>query len=435
MKKTLLLSLGAFSLIAANPAIAEDTNLPSREELWEMIQMQQKQIEALQSNAQLQDQKIVQTETKVEKTVKKVEKTAEIAEQTQETVASIDTTSIKPASGNGWWDRTSIGGYGELHYNGGNVDEIDFHRFVLNFNHNFNDDIRLLSELEIEHSLIGDGREGDVVLEQALLEFDLTKDNAHKAQAGIFLLPLGLLNEVHEPPTFFGVERNIVETQIIPSTFSEAGVQFLGNLGETGFSYNAAAHSSLSVDPANFDIRGGRNRIAEAEATDVALTGRVRWTGYPGVTLGLGGQYQSDITQDANDDEQVGATLVEAHADIRQGGWGLRALYARWDISGEVAAALGADEQTGWYVEPSYRFEVPFGYDDGYGELGLFARYSEVDENKGSNAIDGKTEQWDIGMNYWPIPNVVVKADYNFINGANQGNDDSRLNLGIGYQF
>lgn len=442
MKKILFLSVSTISLIMVSPAVAKESSLPSREEMWKMIQVQQKQIDALQSHIQQQDQKIVQTEAKVEETVEKIEKTAEkieetvaVVEQTQETVASIDPALIEPAAGNGWWDRTSIGGYGELHYNGGNVDEVDFHRFVLNFNHNFNDDIRLLSELEVEHSVTGDGQPGEVVLEQALLEFDLTKDDAHKAQAGVFLVPLGILNEVHEPPTFFGVERNIVETQIIPSTFSEAGVQLLGNLGESGFSYNAAAHSSLSVDPADFDIRGGRNKVAEAEATDPAFTGRVRWSGYPGVTLGIGGQYQADITQDANDNEQVGATLIETHADIRRGGWGLRALYARWDIDSDAAEALGADEQIGWYIEPSYRFEVPFGYDDGYGELGVFARYNEVDENNGSDAVDGKTEQWDVGLNYWPIPNVVLKADYNFINGEGQGNDDSRLNLGVGYQF
>lgn len=423
MKRTLLMSACVLGFMASAPAFAAEGDLPSREEMWKMIQMQQQQIEALQGQITKQDEKIVQTEARVEETAK-------VAVAAQETVASIE-----PASGgNGWWDRTSIGGYGELHYNGGDIDEIDFHRFIINLNHEFNDDIRLKSEIEIEHSVVGDGQEGDVVLEQALLEFDLTEDNAHKAQAGVYLLPLGILNEVHEPPTFFGVERNIVETQVIPSTFHEAGVQFLGNLGQSGFSYNAGVHSALSVDPSTFSIRGGRNKVANAEATDPAFTGRLRWSGYPGVTLGVGGQYQSDITQDANDSEQAGATLVEAHADIRQGGWGLRGLYARWDIDSDAAEALGADEQYGWYVEPSYRFEVPFGYDDGYGELGVFTRYNEIDLKSGSGASDGKTEQVDVGLNYWPIPNVVLKADYNFIDGPN-GTDDSRFNAGIGYQF
>ncbi len=442
MKKTALLSTCALAMITLSGKALAAEDLPSREEMWQMIQLQQKQIEELKAIVSNQDQKITATETKVhenaaqvQETAMKVEETAKKADKTEQTIASIDPSAIEPAAGNNWWDRTSINGYGELHYQGGNVDEIDFHRFIIGLNHEFTDDIRLMSELEVEHSVIGDGQAGDVVLEQALLEFDLTEDNAHKAQAGVYLLPLGLINEVHEPPTFYGVERNIVETQIIPSTFHEAGVQVLGNLGESGFSYNAGVHSALSVDPMTFDIRGGRNKVANAEATDPAFTGRVRWSGYPGVTVGIGAQHQTDITQESNDNEEVGATLVETHADIRRGGWGLRALYARWDIDSTTAEAMGADEQFGWYVEPSYRFEVPFGYDDGYGELGVFARYNEVDENAGSNAVDGETEQIDLGVNYWPIPNVVLKADYNFINGEGQGNDDSRLNLGIGYQF
>ncbi len=441
MKKALISGVCALGLLTAAPAFAND-GMPSREEMWQMIQIQQKQIKELQTLVKKQDQKIVATETKVEQnaaqvqeTAIKVQETAKKADATEQTVAAIDPASIEPAAGNGWWDRTSFNGYGELHYNGGNVDQIDFHRFIIGLNHEFTDDIRLISELEVEHSVIGDGQEGDVVLEQALIEFDLTEDDAHKAQAGVYLLPLGILNETHEPPTFYGVERNIVETQIIPSTFHEAGVQLLGNLGESGFSYNAGVHSSLSVDPMTFDIRGGRNKVANAEATDPAFTGRVRWSGYPGVTVGVGGQYQTDITQDANDDKQVGATLVEAHADLRRGGWGLRALYARWDIDSNAAEAIGADEQVGWYVEPSYRFEVPFGFDDGYGELGVFTRYSEIDENEGSNAVDSEIDQVDIGLNYWPIPNVVLKADYNFIDGPTDAQDDSRLNLGVGYQF
>lgn len=430
MKKTLQLTACTLALMGASNAMAAEGAMPSAEEMWKMIQIQQQQIKDLQAHIKQQDQKIVQTEAKVEKT-------AEAVEETKETVASIE-----PAAGdahhhgiqNGWWERTSIGGYGELHYSGGDVDEIDFHRFIVNLNHEFNEDIRLQSEIEIEHSVIGDGQEGDVVLEQALIEFDLTEDDAHKVQAGVYLLPLGIINEKHEPPTFFGVDRNVVETRVIPSTFSEGGVQFLGNLGESGLSYNAGVHSALSIDPMTFSIRGGRNKVANAEATDPAFTGRVRWSGYPGVTLGVGGQYQSDITQDANDSEQASATLVEAHADIRQGGWGLRGLYAQWDIDSDAAAALGADEQFGWYLEPSYRFEVPFGYDDGYGEVGVFARYNEIDLNNGSGTVDGRTEQVDVGLNYWPIPNVVVKADYNFINGPNDS-DDSRFNAGVGYQF
>ncbi|OUR68170.1 porin, partial [Cycloclasticus sp. 46_83_sub15_T18] len=120
-----------------------------------------------------------------------------------------------------WADKTTIGGYGELHYNnlsgkGGasDKDAIDFHRFVLFFGHEFSDDIRFFSELELEHSIAGDGKDGEVELEQAYIDFDL--NDQHTARAGLFLLPVGIINETHEPPTFYGTERNPVEKNIIP---------------------------------------------------------------------------------------------------------------------------------------------------------------------------------------------------------------------------
>jgi len=443
MKKALISGVCALGLLTAAPAFAND-GMPSREEMWQMIQIQQKQIKELQTLVKKQDQKIVATETKVEQnaaqvqeTAIKVEETAKKADATEQTVASIDPASIEPAAGNGWWDRTSINGYGELHYNGGDVDQIDFHRFIIGVNHEFTDDIRLVSELEIEHTEIGDGKDGEVVLEQAFLEFDLTEDDKHRAKAGLFLLPVGILNEVHEPPTFFGVERNPVETNIIPTTFFEAGALLSGQLGN-GFSYDVGAHSGLQTPVTGgnaYRIRNGRQKVSEAELTDPAFTGRLRWSGYPGVTVGASVQHQLDITQNSADMENVDATLVETHADIRQGGFGLRALYAHWDVNSDMAEAIGRDKQVGWYVEPSYRFEVPFGFDDGYGELGAFARYNEYDNNAGISNSMTDFSQTDIGFNYWPIPNVVLKADYNFIDGPTDAQDDSRLNLGVGYQF
>ena len=118
--------------------------------------------------------------------------------------------------------QVQLGGYGELHYNdlsgrGGASDKeaLDFHRFVLFFGYDFNDRIRFNSELELEHSLAGDGKPGEVELEQAYIDLDLTDD--HTARAGLFLVPVGLLNPTHEPPRFYGVERNSVEKNIIPS--------------------------------------------------------------------------------------------------------------------------------------------------------------------------------------------------------------------------
>lgn len=378
---------------------------PSQQEMWKIIQQQQKELQALKA-------RLGENEAKVEAT-------SEIAEQAASSTGSMEAP--------GWWQRTSLGGYGEIHYNnnlGSDGDEVDFHRYVLFVNHDFNERIRFYSELELEHSVAGEGQNGEIELEQAYLEFDLAEN--HQARAGLFLVPVGIMNERHEPPTFFGVERNPVERNIIPTTWWEGGVGLNGELGG-GFGYDLAMHSGLNVDPASFSVRGGRQKVSEADADKGALTGRIRWSGMPGVSLASTLQYQQDVTQD-NFLENVDATLFEAHADILKNGWGLRALYARWDLGGIAPEALGADEQYGWYIEPSYRWDTRIGM------MGVFARYNEYDNAAGSST-DSTFAQTDVGVNYWPHPDVVLKADVAFLDNPGASDNDEVLNLGVGFQF
>lgn len=409
----LAVSLGLFTAFSAHAAAP-----PSAEEMWKIIQQQQEQIEALKKQLET-------TNERVEETDQKVEVAGEMIEQAESRVS-------KAAS---WAERTQVGGYGELHYN--NLDskeEVDFHRFVLFFNHQFSDKIRLYTELELEHSVAGDGQNGEIELEQAYIEFDLT-DTQH-AQAGLFLMPVGILNETHEPPTFYGVERNPVEKDIIPTTWWEGGGGFHGQLGR-GFSYDLYGTSGLDVNQTGsnaYKIRNGRQKVSEAKANDGAVTGRIRWTGMPGVELSASAQWQKDVTQG---DEGVGATLFETHADIERGPFGLRALYARWDldksnvIDASDPSAVGRDEQVGWYVEPSLKgrlLGIP-------GEFGVFARYNQWDNNAGSSSTDSEKKQVNVGINYWPHPDVVFKFDAQQQDNEGDQKNDNGFNLGVGYQF
>ena len=199
---------------------------PSAEEMWEIIQEQQKTIEELKSKLEQTEEKVTATESKVKETEQKVEATADAVEQQ----------TYGTSTAGSWADRTSIGGYGELHYNNlkdqvgdNDLNRVDFHRFVLYFGHEFNDDIRMFSEIEIEHALAGDGAPGEVELEQAWVELDM--NNQHRLRAGLDILPIGIINQIHEPNTFYGVERNRVETEIIPTTWWEAGLMFDGEFG------------------------------------------------------------------------------------------------------------------------------------------------------------------------------------------------------------
>ena len=330
--------------------------------------------------------------------------------------------------------KTTIGGYGELHYNrlsandpSHDVKSIDFHRFVLFFGHEFNDRTRFYSEVEIEHAYVADtggDTPGEVEIEQAFIEFDLSRDIY--AKAGLFLIPVGILNETHEPTTFYGVERNDVETIIVPSTWWEAGAGLNGRWG-SGWNWDLAFTSGLQMPTTGsnaFRVRSGRQKVAKARASDGAITGRLRYLGIAGLQAVVTVQYQFDPSQIANDGLDDG-TLVEAHIDYRRGGFGLRALYARWDFSGEAVEDTGADTQTGWYIEPSYRLNRWFGF---------YGRYEDIEAARDQDKFD----QWEVGVNWWPSENVVLKFDYrdrsHHLESA-YGRDFNGIDLGLGYSF
>ncbi len=389
---------------------------PTLEQLWEIIQAQQEEINNLK-------QQQADTENKA----------TAADEKAEAAVVAVEESELRGASTGSWTDRTTIGGYGEMHYNnldgsGGESDkkEIDLHRFVLYFGHEFTDDIRFFSEVEYEHNVTGDGQVGEVEIEQAFVEIDL--NDQHTSRFGVALLPVGIINETHEPPTFYGVERNPVEKNIIPATWWAGGVGLSGEVAP-GWGYDVVLHEGLKVsdaldiDPDRYEVRGGRQKTGEAKADDLAGTARVKWTGIPGTEIAGSVQYQSDITQ--GEDPRAGsAWLYEVHAAIERGPFGLRALYAMWDLSGSGPESTGADEQEGFYIEPSWRINDRFG---------VFTRFNQWD-NRAGNSSKTEKQQIDVGLNWWPHEDVVLKADYQF-----QDNDDDMerdgFNLGVGYQF
>ena len=408
-KTAMMTAASAFVIASATPALAQST--PSAAEMWRVIQAQQAKIDALESEI---------AETQVE--------TIEV-KKTVESVADAFEHGTIGAS------KTSIGGYGELHYEGGAKDQIDFHRFVLFFGHEFTDNIRFFSELEVEHALSGNGKPGEVELEQAYLEMDFSENT--RGFAGVHLLPLGLMNETHEPPTFFGVERNAVEKNIIPVTWWEAGLGASGSVGETGFSWDVMASSGLYLNTANgYKIRSGRQKVAKAKFKSAAYTGRVQYTGIPGIELSSSLFYQPDVTQDARDSisgEKVSATLWTSHIDAEFNGFGFRALHANWSLDGQDVDLSGRDKQNGFYLEPSYRLSTPMSLLED-AEIGVFYRYAEWDNNAGSSSLSS-VKRSVFGANFWPIHNVVFKADYIIEDKASAADSTKSFNLGIGYEF
>jgi len=392
---------------------------PNLEEMWELIQKQQAEISQLKTQLESTEKRVAETEVK-----------------TEATFAAVEEVSAGPVAKLAEWaDKTTIGGYGEMHYNNltsdnssSSKEEFDLHRFVLFFGHQFTDDLRFFSELEVEHSVAGESKNGEVEIEQAYIEWDYTEN--HRAKAGVFLTPVGILNETHEPETFYGVERNPVEKNIIPSTWWEGGAMFSGEIAE-GFSYDAGVHSGLFIDPSKgkAKIRDGRQKVSEAEGDDLAYTARIKYTGIPGLELATTLQHQTNVWQGESfmGEDEADANLIEMHAIYNKGPFGLRALYAHWDIDDVIEnVKAGADEQEGFYIEPSYRLNE---------KLGLFVRFSEWDNQAGESSADGEKQQYDIGFNYWLHENVVMKADYRHDNNEGDSEEFSGFNLGVGWSF
>lgn len=402
----MMLSLGTAGLAqASSEEIAE---------LRAMIVAQQQQLKLMQEKLDAISADVAENSNKTAEANQKTEILAENLEEQAENRTPVN--------------RTSVGGYGELHANlldGTNTadkNSIDFHRFVLFFGHEFNDRLRFFSEVEVEHALSGDGKPGEVEIEQAYIEYDLNQNNQFRA--GLFLLPVGIINETHEPNTFYGVERNPVEKNIIPSTWWEAGVSINGSFGD-GFRYDFTATSGLNTSVgSHYAIRNGRQKVAKAKFNSAAYTGRLRWLGLPGLELGLTTQYQLDITQES-DPTTGSATLLESHLSWQTDTFSLRALYANWSLDGAGPAAVGADRQTGWFIEPSWRFNP---------QWGIFARYNAWD-NQAGNRLDSEYTQWDAGVNFWLHPNVVFKLDYQSQQAPVSKKSYDGWNIGVGYQF
>lgn len=341
----------------------------------------------------------------------------------------------------------TIGGYGEVHYNNfkntNAKDKIDFHRFVLFIGKDINDWITFKSELELEHALSETGEPGAIELEQGYLDFKLSEK--YNVRTGMVLVPIGLINETHEPPTFYGVERPDVDKNIIPTTWREAGVGIFGDIAP-GLKYKIYYVSSL--DAADFTassgLRSGRQSVANATAEDFAVTGRLDFTRVNG--LKLGASFFTGNTSQGNSalgDARV--TILEADAQYSVGDFDMRGLYAATRVgdADKIKAVTGEDvgeKMYGWYMEGAWRMMRLINPESDQ-ELAIFARYSEYntqDELPGGAVASGVNDvnTRTVGLDYKPTPNVVFKVDY-----QDRKNNDpltkaaDQLNVGVGYFF
>ncbi len=341
--------------------------------------------------------------------------------------------------------KVSFHGYGELHFNspeGSGVPDddapaiMDLHRMVWGVSYQFNDRISVHTEVDFEHAAT------EIELEFAYLDFLITP--AFNVRTGSMLMPVGPLNEFHEPPLFYSVERPYVQRTIIPTTWQEGGVGFFGSV-PAGLKYRVYLVSGLNAEgfTASNGIRGGRGHVAEQPSDELAIVGRLEYVGLPGVDLGLS-VYQGGANTTKNSAlGDAGVGILEADARLRLAGLDLRGVVASIsvDSAAEISTATGEDvgeEMMGWYLEAAYDFLKLLAPDTNQSVV-AFIRYEDFDTQKsmptGFTANPANERQvMTAGLAYYPIPDVAVKADLeSWEDGAD--NDGTRFNLGVGYQF
>jgi hypothetical protein len=347
---------------------------------------------------------------------------------------------------------TSIFGYGEFNYNRyrdtDRTSRADLRRFVLGFGHRFNDQLTFNSELEFEHGVVSKDDNGEAEVEQAYLNYRFT--DAVNAKGGLFLIPLGILNVTHEPPTYYGVERNEVETRIIPTTWRELGAGVHG-LFTDGLSYDVGLTTGFDagkLDDPSTGIRSGHQEGQLANAHDLSMYGALNYRA-PGLLLG-GGYFTGNTGQNGQSNPALRGVaarlkLWDLHAKYSAAGFDLQALYARGTLgdADKINAANLAGSATpfaapnlfwGWYTQAAYHL-----YRRGDLDLAPFVRYERYEIHQQEDAANGLFQDPNnfervttVGFNLKIHPQVVIKSDYQ---AYHTDKNKSRFNVGLGYMF
>lgn len=326
---------------------------------------------------------------------------------------------------------TKIGGYGELHYNYEKPENseskktLDFHRFVLFFSHSFAEEWSFKSELELEHNFVKDGQ-GELELEQAFIDYHPSE--YFGLQVGVILPSAGFLNEYHEPPLFFGVERPEYHNKIIPTTWFGNGASVYGNV--KGFDYKFSVMEGMNSDKFSLSsgIRGGRVKGFKADAEELLYNFRVDFTGFPGLRFGA----SYSINDAKGDTSNISFSLAEFHATYQANN--IYAVFEYGNISFD-----------NWINNSAYGFYFDLGYDvASFFETDLqvipFFRYT--DYNTAAETVAGGDldmmyhfTKWMAGVSFKPVDQVVFKIDIGERKRELGSQSITLFNIGTGYMF
>lgn len=338
----------------------------------------------------------------------------------------------------------TVGGYGEITYNQPESlnGELDVQRLVLLFGYKFNDKTQFVTEIELEHV-------EEVYVEQAFLQYSLS-DNLN-LRGGLMLVPMGIVNEYHEPTTFNGVERPSIDGSIVPTTWREIGFGVSGRFDEASLRYQAYIFNGFqSVNGTKYlggsnGLRNGRQKGVKSTIDSPNFSAKLDYYGISGLRLGLSGYFGSTQAEDDVEDlngSSIGISMLGADA---------RYAYKRFTARGQyIYASLSETESyntlygsdlgsalNGWYLETAYNL-IPQNKQQ---QLFAFVRYEDYNTHA---SVDGgliandtyDRNEWTIGLSYNLAPGAVVKADYQIKDNAVSNSDvPNQLNIGLGVWF
>jgi hypothetical protein len=344
----------------------------------------------------------------------------------------------------------TVGAYGEVLYNQpeGANGELDVQRLVLLFGYNFSDQVQFVTEVEVEHVQ-------EVFVEQAFINYNVA--NNVNLRGGLMLIPMGIINEFHEPTTFNGTERPGVDNVIVPTTWREIGVGVNGRFNSISLGYQAYIFNGFKSAESDGEggingllkgsngLRSGRQKAIQSTVSSPTLSAKVDYYGIRGLRLGLAtylGKTQAEDDVKKLDGARIGISMLGLDARYAYRRFMARGQFIQGWLSDTEAyntltgQDLGSALQ-GWYVEGAFNL-LPQGKKQ---KLFAFARFESYDTHA---QTDGTLERNDTynrsdittGLTYHIVSGVVVKGDYQFRSNALEGSDiPNQLNFGIGVWF
>ena len=343
----------------------------------------------------------------------------------------------------------TVGAYGEILYNQpeGDNGELDIQRLVLLFGYRFNEKTQFITEVEFEHV-------NEVFVEQAFVNYAVGANVS--IRGGLMLVPMGIVNEYHEPTTFNGTERPAMDNVIVPTTWREIGIGVAGRFNDISLGYQAYVFNGFKSTQADGvggvsgflkgsnGLRSGRQKAIQSTVDSPTLSAKFDYYGIPGLRLGLSGYFGKTQAED-NVEEIVGANI-----GINMIGLDARYAYQRFTARGQFVHAALSDTEAyndltgrdlgsalqGFYVEGAYNL-LPKSKKQ---KLFAFTRYEQFNthaDTAGALVANDAYDRTDVttGLTYHLAPGVVVKGDYQFRTNASDTDTKDRLNFGIGVWF